>query len=139
MRLRACFLTTTSELENQMYRLQEAQKKGDPRSEALEGKQVSRLKKWENRYMGDMNRNNLLANVLDRYQGICSDTILEMDREISDRQREKDYSETSQSIVRSAMKILKGLPEKEMWDGGIEALENQYNAAIGEVGNELSL
>ena len=131
--------TNAKELDNEMHLVQQAVAQGNERSKALEGKQVVRLGSMKDRYMGDLNRITLLCNVLDRYYGLCQDTIIDMDREIKFRQDERAYSQSSRSVVRNATAILKGLPEKEMWDDGMAALERQYTEAIGEVENFLDV
>ena len=76
---------------------------------------------------------------MDRYYGLCQDTITDMENEIKYRQDERAYSQQSRSVVRNAMSILKGLPEKDMWDDSMTKLENDYTAAIGEVENFLTM
>ena len=127
------------EFDNEMHLVEQAKKTGNTRAEALEGKQLVRLKSMQERYLGDLNRITLLCTVLDRYYGLCQDTITDMDREIKFRQQEREYSQSSRSVVRNATAILKGLPEKEMWDDGMAALEKQYTEAIGEVENFLDV
>lgn len=122
-----------TELDNEMRLVEQAVKSGDERTKALEGRQVTRLNAMGTRFVGDLNRINLLINVMDRYYGLCQDTITDMDREIKYRQQERDYAKQSRSVVRSAMSILKGLPEKDMWDESMEKLEQDYTQAIGEV------
>lgn len=128
------------DLDNTMRRMQQAAKIGDLAKQSLEGKHAAnRLEPMQQRYLGDLNRITLLATVLDRYYGLCQDTITDMEREIKFRQDEREYSQASRNVVASAMSILKGLPEKEMWDEGLETLERQYTEAIGEVENFLDV
>jgi len=127
------------EMDKEMHLLQQAERAGNERAKALEGKQVVRLQTMKDRYVGDLNRILLLCNVLDRYFGLCQDTITDMDREIKFREDERAYSKASRNVIRSATAILRGLPEKEMWDEGLSALERQYTEAIGEVENFLDM
>lgn len=131
--------TNAKDLDNEYHLVQQATNTNNERVKALEGKQVVRLESMKERYLGDLNRITLLCNVLDRYYGLCQDTITDMDREIKFRQDERAYSQSSRSVVRNATAILKGLPEKEMWDDGMAALERQYTEAIGEVENFLDV
>jgi hypothetical protein len=131
--------SNAKEYDNELHLVQQAKIQNNTRAEALEGKQLVRLGTMKDRYLGDLNRITLLCNVLDRYYGLCQDTITDMDREIKFRQDERDYSKASRSVVRNATAILKGLPEKEMWDDGMAALERQYTEAIGEVENFLDV
>lgn len=125
------------ELNNEVALMTAAQAKPNDeqakRQLTLHGKQATRLQSMLARYEGDLNRINLLITIMDRYYGLCEDTILDMSNEISFRTEERAYAKQSQNAVRSAMSILKGLPEKEMWDEGIAKLEEDYTQAIGEV------
>jgi hypothetical protein len=117
----------------------QAIKKGDERTKGLEGKQATRLSDQNVRLGGDFNRIRFLLEVLNRYRQLSSDTITDMEREIQVRQVERDYSRSSRNVVRAAMGILKGLPEKDMWDEGLDTLERQYSEAIGEVDHFLDI
>jgi hypothetical protein len=62
-----------------------------------------------------------------------------MGNEIKYREEEQDEARQSRKAVGAAMSILKGLPEKELWDEATLKLENDYSQAIGEVENFLDV
>lgn len=119
--------------------VEQATRKNDDRTKNLEGRQAARLSDQNKRLDGDSNRIRFLLVVLNRYRQLSADTIMDMDREIQSRQVERDYSKSSRNVVRNATAILRGLPEKDMWDEGLEALERQYSQAIGEVDHFLDI
>ena len=125
-------------LDNEYRLLEQAKLKGVTNI-SVHSNQVARLTNMKARYEGDINRLNLLITIMDRYYGLCQDTITDMENEIKYRQDEREYSQQSRSVVRNAMAILKGLPEKDMWDDSMAKLENDYTAAIGEVENFLTM
>jgi hypothetical protein len=129
-----------SDIENSMRLVQAAVARKDERVKALEGKQVVRLTDENKRVGGDYNRIRFLIEVLNRYRTLSQDTITDMGREIDSKQREREYSRASQNAIRSAMGILKGLPdEKQMYEQSLEVLEDQYSRAIGEVEHFLDI
>jgi hypothetical protein len=126
-------------LENEYRLMQQAQKVGDSAALSVHGKQSQRLEKRKDRYEGEMNRLNLLVAIMDKYYKLCDSTILDMTNEIKYREEEAKEAKQSRKAVGSAMSILKGLPEKELWDEATCKLENDYAAAIGEVENFLDV
>jgi len=129
-----------ADIDRSMGLVQQAVKVNDERVKGLEGKQAVRLQQENQRIGTDYNRIVFLLTVLNRYYQLSQDQITDMGREIESKQRERDYSRASQSAIRSAMGILKGLPsEKEMYDQSLEVLEQQYSNAIGEVEHFLDL
>lgn len=132
-----------TDIEHSMGLVDSAVKRGGPDAErvkALEGNQAIRLQAENQRISTDYNRICFLINVLGRYYTLSSDQIVDMGREIDSRERERKYSKESQSAVRSAMGILKGLPgDKDMYDQSLEVLEQQYSDAIGEVEHFLDM
>ena len=129
-----------TDIDHSMSLVQQAVKTGDARIQGLEGKQAVRLQSENGRISQDYNRILFLINVLNRYYQLSNDQIIDMGREIESKERERDYSRASQSAIRSAMGILKGLPsEKEMYDQSLEVLEQQYSNAIGEVEHFLDM
>jgi hypothetical protein len=121
------------DIDNQLHLLQQAKIQNDLRNESLVGKQVARLQDMINRYTGDLTTITTLVTVMNRYYGLCEDTVTDMDNEIKYRQETSAYSKESRNVVRSAMSIMKGLPEQDMWDDSLAALETQYTQAMGEV------
>jgi len=130
----------TADIDKSMGLVVQAVKVGDNRVQALEGKQATRLTNENTRIGGDYNRIRFLIEVLGKYRTLSQDTITDMGREIDSKVRERNYSKASQSAIRSAMGILKGLPnEHEMYEQSLELLEQQYSDAIGEVDHFLSI
>lgn len=126
-------------LDNEYRLMQQAQKQNDPSALSVHGKQVTRLEARKTRYDGEMNRLNLLVAIMDKYYKLCNTTILDMTNEIKYREEEQEEARQSRKAVGSAMAILRGLPEKELWDEATLKLENDYSAAIGEVENFLDV
>ena len=126
-------------LQNEYCLMQQAQKIGDTNSLGVHGKQAARLEFRKQRYVGEMNRLNLLINIMDKYYKLCDTTILDMTNEIGYREQEREEARQSRKAVGAAMSIIKGLPEKELWDEATLKLENDYSAAIGEVENFLDV
>jgi hypothetical protein len=126
-------------LQNEYRLMQQAQKIGDTGSLGVHGKQAARLEARKQRYAGEMNRLNLLVNIMDKYYKLCDTTILDMTNEIGYREQEREEAKQSRRAVGAAMSIIKGLPEKELWDEATLKLENDYSAAIGEVENFLDV
>jgi hypothetical protein len=126
-------------LENEYRLMQQAQKVNDAVQLNVHGKQAARLEQRKTRYEGEMNRLNLLVNIMDKYYKLCDTTILDMGNEIKYREEERDEARQSRKAVGAAMSILKGLPEKELWDEATLKLENDYSQAIGEVENFLDV
>jgi hypothetical protein len=126
-------------LENEYRLMQQAQKQNDQSALSVHGKQSQRLEKRKERYEGEMNRLNLLVAIMDKYYKLCATTILDMGNEIKYREEEAEEAKQSRKAVGAAMGILKGLPEKELWDEATLKLENDYSQAIGEVENFLDV
>lgn len=126
-------------LENEYRLMQQAQKINDAVQLKVHGNQATRLEQRKARYEGEMNRLNLLVNIMDKYYKLCDTTVLDMGNEIKYREEERDEAKQSRKAVGSAMSILKGLPEKELWDEATLKLENDYSQAIGEVENFLDV
>ena len=126
-------------LDNEYRLMQQAQKANDPSAMSVHGKQSQRLEKRKDRYEGEMNRLNLLVAIMDKYYKLCNTTILDMGNEIKYREEEAEEAKQSRKAVGAAMGILKGLPEKELWDEATLKLENDYSQAIGEVENFLDV
>ncbi len=120
-------------IEKSLSLVDQAVKTGDIRMQGVEGKQASRLSTQNERMSGDFNRISFLLEVLNKYRQLSADTIQDMGSEISTRQVDADYAKSSRNVVRSALAILKGLPEKEFYDDSLAVLERQYTDAIGEV------
>ena len=126
-------------LENEYRLMTQAQKINDVSSLSVHGKQTTRLETRKQRYEGEMNRLNLLVSIMDKYYKLCDSTILDMGNEIKYREEEQEEARQSRKAVGAAMSILKGLPEKELWDDATMKLENDYSMAIGEVENFLDV
>jgi hypothetical protein len=129
----------TAALQNEMALLNQATKTSNPSQIGVHTKQVSRLQVKAERYEKEMNRLNLLIKIMDRYYRLCEDTITDMNNEIKFREDERAEAKASRGAVRSAMAILKGLPEQELWDEATAKLEQDYTAALGEVENFLDV
>ena len=126
-------------LDNEYRLMQQAQKVNDASAMNVHSKQVTRLDQRKTRYEGELNRLNLLVAIMDKYYNLCNTTILDMGNEIKYREEERDEAKQSRKAVGAAMSILKGLPEKELWDEATLKLENDYSQAIGEVENFLDV
>jgi hypothetical protein len=126
-------------LDNEYRLMQQAQKVNDQTQLSVHGKQASRLEQRKARYEGELNRLNLLVTIMDKYYKLCDSTILDMGNEITYREQEREEARQSKKAVGAAMSILKGLPEKELWDEATLKLENDYSQAIGEVENFLDV
>ena len=128
-----------AELQNTYGLLQQAQKKNDTSGMNIQGKQVTRLEAKKTRYAEELKRLSLLITIMDRYYHLCDDTIIDMGNEIKFREEEREEAKADRGVVRGAMAILKGLPEKDMWDEATIKLEQDYTAAMGEVENFLDV
>jgi hypothetical protein len=128
-----------AELENTYGLLNQAVKNNDQSGMNINKKQVTRLEAKKARYIEEMKRLTLLITIMDRYYHLCSDTIIDMGNEIKFREEEREEAKADRGVVRGAMAILKGLPEKDMWDEATVKLEQDYTAAMGEVENFLDV
>lgn len=128
-----------AELQNTYGLLAQAKKTNDLSGVNINGKQVTRLEAKKKRYTEELSRLTLLITIMDRYYHLCSDTITDMGNEIRFREEEREEAKADRGVVRGAMAILKGLPEKDMWDEATVKLEQDYTQAMGEVENFLDV
>jgi hypothetical protein len=126
-------------LDNEYRLLQQAQKVNDTAQMSVHQKQIVRLEQRKTRYEGEMNRLNLLVQIMDKYYKLCDSTIADMSNEIKCREDDQAEARESRKAVGAAMSILKGLPEQELWDEATMKLENDYSQAMGEVENFLDV
>lgn len=117
-----------------------ATKKGDTRTQALQGKQAVRLQDENRDLSKELNNVNLLIAVLNRYREASSDFIYDIGETIKSQERRRKLTKSTRVAVRSALGILKGIPgEKDIYDDSIEAVQSQYDAAIGDMEHMLTL
>ncbi len=142
--------SNTQQFEESMNKLNMAKKQLlDPSAEkrrnaervnVLESKQAERLERRIKRQTEHMKRYDFVVQVLTRYREVCEDTILDIAREIDDRQQNRDQSTGFSKAMKSAFSILKGSPEDmEMQDMAVETLERDYAQRMGEVENILDI
>lgn len=105
----------------------------DDRIYAREARQVARLEPVIARQRTGIDRLDFIIKVMTRYREVCSDEVLDLEREIRIRQQEQTEARAFQKAMRAAKGILKGLPEKDMYDESTDVLEARYSQAIGEV------
>ena len=128
-----------SALQNTYGLLAQAKKTNDQSGVNVQGKEVTRKEQKKTRYIEELKRLSLLITIMDRYYHLCDDTITDMGNEIKFREEEREEAKADRGVVRGAMAILKGLPEKDMWDEATVKLESDYTAAMGEVENFLDV
>lgn len=142
--------TNTQQFEESMNKLNLAKRQkadADPvkrrnaeRVDVLESKQAERLERRIKRQTEHMKRYDFVVQVLTRYREVCEDTILDISREIEDRQQDRDQSTSFSKGMKAAFGILRGSPEDmEMQDMAIETLERDYAQRMGEVENILDI
>lgn len=151
LKLERALASNQKDYDDSMFKLQGAKKikatskdelqlRQADRIEGLESKQIGRLDGLLTQQREHMKRYDLVVNILTRYNEVCDDTIIDMDRDIKFRQQEQEQSTAFQRAMRGAFGILKGNPEDlEMQDMAVEALERDYTQRLGEVENILDI
>jgi hypothetical protein len=109
------------------------EKHGDKGMLAVESRQHERLTQRLANQKQSVSRLEFIINVLDRYRQICDEEVADISNEIDVRIDEQKEGMAFRKAMRAAKNILKGLPEKEMYDDSVAVLEDRYNRAIGEI------
>lgn len=132
--------SNNSEIKTALGLVEAAGKKNDDRTQFKQGKQAGRLTDENADLNKELNNVTLLVAMLNRYREASSDFIEDIGNEIKSRERKRKLTQSTKRAVNAAMGILKGIPgEKDLYDDSIEVVQNQYDAAIGDMENMLTL
>ncbi len=127
------------ELADQSSLFQAAAKRNDTRAETLLAKDIRRKETLRDQYTNSIESLAKSEKIVVRYQEICADTITDMQADIKFREEQMALTQATRGITGGIKAILKGLPEKDMYDEAGDVLDNQYDATLGAFDNVLDM
>lgn len=127
------------DLTDQSNLFKAAMQRGDQRSEILLSKDIKRKEILQTQYESSINSLAKSEKIVVRYQEICADTITDMQADIKFRQEQLALTKATRGITGGIKAILRGLPEKDMYDEAGDVLDTQYDATLGAFDNVLDM
>lgn len=120
-------------LSEQYAQAEIARNTNNARALLLCGHEIARRESLDRQYSEALTNYDKLLTVSVRYQQLCSDIIIDLQRDIIYRKEQQAFSRTTKSVVGNMRAILKGMPGKDMYDDAGEVLDDRYTNALGNV------